>query len=68
MEASLKIECVGWGVIRMDPWRVLGIYGTSSLAHIRCLEAGKGYEIHLGKGNEAEQRFVWDDPSDPTGD
>lgn len=52
----------------MDPWRVLGIYGTSALAHIRCLEAGKGYEIHLGEGNEAEQRFVWDDPSDPTGD
>jgi hypothetical protein len=63
----VKIECVGWGVIRMDPWHVLGIFSTSAEAHIRCLEAGKGYEVHLGEGNKAEQRSVWDDPSDPAG-
>jgi hypothetical protein len=66
-ETSLKIECVGWGVIRMVPWHVMGIFGTSALAHIRCLEAGKKYEVHFGEGNEAEQRFVSDAPSDPTG-
>jgi hypothetical protein len=42
---------------------VLGIISTSAFAHVRCLEAGKGCEVHLGGGNEAKHRFVWDSPS-----
>jgi hypothetical protein len=64
MEKRVTTETVGWGVIRMVPWHVLGIYPTSIVAQIRCMEAGKGYEVHLGEGNEVEQRFVWDDPDD----
>ena len=55
---------VGWGVIRMVPWHVLGIFTTSAVAHVRCLEAGSNYEIHFGDGSQVEQRFVWDDPND----
>jgi hypothetical protein len=53
----------GWGVVRILPWHLLGVYKTSAEAQVRCLEAGKGYEVHFGEGNVARNQFTWLDSS-----
>ncbi len=58
-------EKTGWGVVRLVPWRVLGIFKTSAEAHVRCLEAGRNFEVHFGKGDHDANVFTWHDREDP---
>ena len=51
----------GWGVVRLAPWHLLGIFPTSAEARIRCLEAGAKYEVRFGEGNVEENEFLWID-------
>jgi len=54
-------KTTGWGVVRMAPWHLLGIFPTSAEARIRCLEAGPKYEVRFGEGNVEENDFSWID-------
>ncbi len=58
-------EKSGWGVVRLVPWHLLGIFNTSAEAHVRCLEAGRNFEVHFGKAGGNADVFTWHDPKDP---
>lgn len=61
-EGSRK-KIIGWGVVRMAPWHLVGIYQTSDEAQVRCLDMGRGYEVHFGEGDNVSDSFIWSETS-----
>lgn len=52
-------KVTGWGVFKLEPWHLLGIFATPAEARIRCQEAGEDYEIRFGMGNVDLNDFSW---------
>ena len=52
-------KVVGWGVVRMAPWHLEGIFQTEEEALARLFEVEAGHEVHFGEGREGEDSFIW---------
>ena len=53
------VTTTGWGVVRNDPWHLVGVYGTEAEATAKATEMGEGYEVHFGENREGSDDFVW---------
>lgn len=58
---------VGWGVVRLNPWELDGIYSTREEAEEEAAKAGPDFEVHWGENQEGTNNFVFADP-DPSPD
>lgn len=53
-------KCVsGWGVVRVHPWRLAGIYPTQAEADRRRNKLGGRYIVRHGDGFPQTGDFFW---------
>lgn len=52
----------GWGVVRLSPWDLAGVFETSGEAETRIAELGAGYIIRWGEGVPGSDKFVSAEP------
>lgn len=50
----------GWGVVRVKPWRLAGIYPTRKEAEERRARLGDDYVVRFGDGWTWSDDFFWD--------
>ena len=48
----------GWGVLRLSPWHLAGVFETSGEAEIKIAELGAGYTIRYGDTVPGSDEFV----------
>ena len=47
-----------WGVYRMEPWHLAGVFGTQAEAKARCDELGSEYDFAFGSHRPGSDDFV----------
>ena len=50
----------GWGVIRVSPWRLAGIFESEAKATARQIKLGPTYIVRFGVGFAHSSDFFWD--------
>lgn len=48
----------GWGVLRLSPWHLAGVYETSGEAETKATALGAGYVIRYGDTVGGTDQFV----------
>jgi hypothetical protein len=48
----------GWGVLRLSPWHLAGVFETSGEAETKIAELGAGYTIRYGDTVLGSDEFV----------
>jgi hypothetical protein len=51
----------GWGVVRMSPWRFVGLFSNPEAAQSKARAMGPEYQAHYGAQRAGTDDFVWAD-------
>jgi hypothetical protein len=54
----------GWGVIRIKPWHLAGVFPTQAEAVKRMDQLGSDYIVRFGDGFRRSGDFFWDSAAD----
>jgi hypothetical protein len=49
----------GWGVLRLEPWHLAGIFASSIDAESLAMELGSAYAVIYGEHIQASQEFIF---------
>ena len=52
----------GWGVLRVAPWHLAGVFETSGEAEAKVAELGIQYTIRYGETRPGSDEFISRDP------
>lgn len=58
MFAACQGRIEGWGVMRLHPWRLVGIFQDRALADARAARMGPQFIVRYGEGWGGSDRFV----------
>lgn len=61
--SDLRKPKSGWGVLRLSPWHLAGVFETSGEAETKIAELGAGYRIRYGDTVPGSDEFVSTDAS-----
>ncbi|MFJ4390938.1 hypothetical protein [Pseudomonas soli] len=50
---------LGWGVVRSNPWSLLGVYPTKEQAQAEATRIGNGHIAAYGSHKPGTDEFVW---------
>jgi len=50
---------LGWGVVRLAPWSLHGVYPNKDEAESEAKKAGTDHEVHYGTHKPGTDDFVW---------
>lgn len=53
-------QVAGWGVVRVYPWRLAGIFETQAEALERMEQLSPAYVVRFGDGFPRSGDFFWD--------
>ena len=59
--SELRKPKSGWGVLRLSPWHLAGVFETSGDAETKIAELGAGYTIRYGDTVPGSDEFVFAD-------
>jgi hypothetical protein len=59
-KADEKKWITGWGVVRIAPWHLAGIFHSQAEALEHQKTLGKDYVVHFGTGFAHSSDFFWD--------
>ena len=54
----------GWGVIRVHPWQLAGVFPTQAKAVERMDKLTPGFVVRFGEGSLRTGEFYWDRTDD----